>query len=1188
MNSCDNPIKEVMTTPCTFSKFSGRHSFAQRAVSIAQYPQIAFVTPDLDYNESHILPELLKSRQQLISVNGMNLHRLPMIRKSSRKTRRSSTSGKQLNYEVLEPRLAMAAEDLIDFTAIPSGALEGKIVYTGAGHGWEYLNGNLTTNRGDVNEIVEPFGNQDQMTYFADYLLRAGATVAPMRPIGHQFNEVVLDNDSAGVSFSGTWTNSTASVYYDEDYGATADTVSYQFASVGATETATATYTPNIPEAGYYPIYTWVADGANRTDQLYRINHSGGGVAEIRVDHRMVGKGWVYLGTYYFEEGSSGNVVISNESTEGGVVVADTIRFGNGMGDLKGGVNGVGHPSGSITGKPREDEASLLWVWRAIGQGHDPASIVLTSNISAPHLMAEHMNADTNPFGTSVYISFHSNASETGNARGAIGLINSSASARTPHQSELALYTGRQINLDMQSLNGQFEHNWSNRTTHTLSASFGEIDAGPGAEMDMTIIETAYHDNVEDAELMRDPKVRDQLGRSTYEAVLEYFDNFGNNGGLADVTSVPSAPTSVTATTDAEGNITVAWAPGVIGVQGGAPTAYRVYVSRDGYGYVGYVEVAGGGAGSYTFDAADLGTETLYFKVVAVNSGGESRRSSVVAARPQNGGEQRILVVDGFDRLDRAQNERYAFPPGSDGLTDRVRDSYSNSRDYVIQYGEALAMANASIDTASNEAVISGAINLSDYQAVIWILGEESTADDTFNSVEVSLVSNYLASGGQLFATGSELAFEFGAGNTFLTNQLHVNYVSDDANTYNVNGATGSIFEGLSFSFDNGAQFYNVDFPDVITPANGSTVALNYSTGTTAGIQYDGGPAGPRVVMFGFPVETITNSDTRNQVIARVLGFFDFELEFQDVDLVLDNDDGPAVYTETGTWTLSGGTGYNGGTYKFSPVGSASTATWQFFAPFAGQGEVFVQYVAGSNRASSTTYQIETGNGTENVSIDQKSNSLTWISLGNFDFTAGNHTIVLNAATSSGGSVVIADAVRVVIPVPVNENADFDGDGDVDGRDFLQWQRGFGITGTATQSQGDANNDSDVDAADLAIWQSQYEGSQAIGQVAAAVVSDSPDEIPEPDLLTLSGITDLNTSLFSRRATNLNSSRAYVRHAEPFSADSGSSSNPLTVRGTRTSIAELENSQHKGPLKRGDAEMLQDLAIEELMLSEFR
>jgi hypothetical protein len=50
------------------------HSIAQQPVSIAQLPHFSFVEPVLDYNESHILPELLKSCPLLISVNGMNLH----------------------------------------------------------------------------------------------------------------------------------------------------------------------------------------------------------------------------------------------------------------------------------------------------------------------------------------------------------------------------------------------------------------------------------------------------------------------------------------------------------------------------------------------------------------------------------------------------------------------------------------------------------------------------------------------------------------------------------------------------------------------------------------------------------------------------------------------------------------------------------------------------------------------------------------------------------------------------------------------------------------------------------------------------------------------------------------------------------------------------------------------------------
>jgi hypothetical protein len=68
-------------------------------------------------------------------------------------------------------------------------------------------------------------------------------------------------------------------------------------------------------------------------------------------------------------------------------------------------------------------------------------------------------------------------------------------------------------------------------------------------------------------------------------------------------------------------------------------------------------------------------------------------------------------------------------------------------------------------------------------------------------------------------------------------------------------------------------------------------------------------------------------------------------------------------------------------------------------------------------------------------------------------------------------------------------DADFDGDGDVDGRDFLTWQRGFGITSGASLTQGDANGDGAVDAADLEFWSSQY------GDTSSPLTTLS---IPEP------------------------------------------------------------------------------------------
>jgi hypothetical protein len=141
-------------------------------------------------------------------------------------------------------------------------------------------------------EMNEDYGNVDQMNFFAAYCFNAGATVVPMRPLGNQTNEVVLDNDDAGVTFAGAWNNSSSTIFY----GSPGD-VPYRFASLASTETATATYVPSFPAAGLYPVYTWARHGPDRTSQLYRIRHTGG-ESLVRVPHYMVGNGWVYLGTY--------------------------------------------------------------------------------------------------------------------------------------------------------------------------------------------------------------------------------------------------------------------------------------------------------------------------------------------------------------------------------------------------------------------------------------------------------------------------------------------------------------------------------------------------------------------------------------------------------------------------------------------------------------------------------------------------------------------------------------------------------------------------------------------------------------------------------------------------------------------------------------------------------------------------
>lgn len=128
---------------------------------------------------------------------------------------------------------------------------------------------------------------------------------------------------------------------------------------------------------------------------------------------------------------------------------------------------------------------------------------------------------------------------------------------------------------------------------------------------------------------------------------------------------------------------------------------------------------------------------------------------------------------------------------------------------------------------------------------------------------------------------------------------------------------------------------------------------------------------------------------------------------------VRDNDSGQPVYLTSGSWFTSGSTGYNGGTYQYAFAGGNDFATWDLDVPQTGRWKVEVMYRAGSNRTTSTAYRIDAANGVESATINQRNNNLQWVSLGTYEFVKGISTVTLDASASTGGTVVISDAVRI-------------------------------------------------------------------------------------------------------------------------------------------------------------------------------
>ncbi len=259
----------------------------------------------------------------------------------------------------------------------------------------------------------------------------------------------------------------------------------------------------------------------------------------------------------------------------------------------------------------------------------------------------------------------------------------------------------------------------------------------------------------------------------------------------------------------------------------------------------------------------------VYFKLTAVDDAPVPNTSldSDVYGMSNGDFDGKILIVDGFDRTDG-------------GWTDP-------SHSFAFTIGRHIIANNYSFDTVANEVVASGATDLNAYDGVFWLLGDESSADETFSAAEQVVVKSYLETGGNLFATGSDIAWDLdndsGSDSTtaeddaFVNSYLKTQFAADDAEATRALGVSGSIFDGTDLDF--GLAPYVVAAPDVFLASEvGAVPCLTYPDGSVAGIQYQGplgnGFAESRLVILAFPFETIAGDEARTQIVARVLGFF--------------------------------------------------------------------------------------------------------------------------------------------------------------------------------------------------------------------------------------------------------------------------------------------------------------------------
>jgi hypothetical protein len=304
----------------------------------------------------------------------------------------------------------------------------------------------------------------------------------------------------------------------------------------------------------------------------------------------------------------------------------------------------------------------------------------------------------------------------------------------------------------------------------------------------------------------------------------------------------------------------------VIMKQDTTATGYVILFSRNGVTFTDSVTTT-----PDNLVLTNLLKDSLYYvKLEAFNQIGISTPSELLAGVP-SANQPQVLVVNGYDR-----------------------PSSANTYNFIRQHAPAFMANRVPLSSATNDAIVDTLFSLLNYSVVDYILGDESTADETFSAAEQVKVKEFLQNGGKLFVSGSEIAWDLGykgatADKDFLNNYLKVKYVADAPNgsqsaTYQAEGISGTVFAGFpSIPFDNGTQgTIDVQWPDVISPMAGAVGCAKYASldtsGGFSGVSYQGYyPSGTKPgmsIILGFPFETIYPAGLRALLMTRVLNFF--------------------------------------------------------------------------------------------------------------------------------------------------------------------------------------------------------------------------------------------------------------------------------------------------------------------------
>ncbi len=771
------------------------------------------------------------------------------------------------------------------------------------------------------------------VSYLIPMLENAGAVVYTPRERDWQPHEVIVDNDrsTAGAKYeevhtgSREWKNAPksgfafhASPYSDHENPFGVGTARQIKATKSKTKISLVSYTPDIPEAGNYAVYVSYQTVEKSVDDAEYIVCHQGQETRFRVNQQMGGGTWVYLGTFYFDRGCSelNRVVLTNNASHRGVVTADAVRFGGGMGNVERG----GMPSGM----PRAMEAARYNAqWSGV-----PYSVYSTKDGVDDYSDDINVRPLTTNWlaGGSVYmplkegkkvpielsLAVHSDAGYSRNGKDLIGslaicttnfndgVLDAGIPRTTSKDFAKRLLDGMASDLKARYGHWAIRYLWDRNYSETRNP-----------EVPSAIIETLSHQNFPDMAYAQDPNFKFTLARSIYKSILKYTAS--QHG--THYTVQPLSPKNVRTRIDKQGKIVLKWEPNTDTTEPTAvPTAYVVYTRTGNGGFDNGCMVS---SPLYTVEARP-GLQ-YDFMVTAINAGGESFASPIVSALYQSATAKTVLVVNAFDRLsapqvvDNGTQQGFdldADPGVSYGLTawNGRQTVFSVSRmgiegpgglgyggeemagrfvcgndfSYASEHAAAIASARKyNVASCCRDAIDNRKVVVDDYPCIDLILGMQRYTSyalqyyKTFTPSWQEMFKNYTQQGGSLLVSGSYIGSDMqeNGEQQFLASVLQSEYNSTDSLT------ADSCVTGLGITFGVVRQpnrnHYAATHAEILHPAGNAYCAMQYSDGTSAAVAYNG--TDYKSFVMGFPFECIASPETRCRLMQGILQFLQKE-----------------------------------------------------------------------------------------------------------------------------------------------------------------------------------------------------------------------------------------------------------------------------------------------------------------------